>query len=1114
MLKKIKNKIKSTRNLIFPSHYRKLRRYYAQGYESVPVDENTILYETRDGKSIVDSPYALFLSLAQDTKYSHFKHVWVVSDKNKGIEDNIPKELLDKVSFVYRNTLEYVKAMLEAKYLISNSTFESFFVKRPGQIYINTWHGTPIKKMGFDVPGELSNSQNVLRNFLMTDYLLSPNEHTSNIFMNAYKLADIYPGEIVEGGYPRIDATFNLTKEEVVQKLEKYGLTIDNGKPIILFSPTWKGSNATNVSDDIEQLILETKMLHSSLGDKYQVLIKVHPFAYNKIVADSRLNDILIPDMINANDILAITDILITDYSSIFFDFLVTNRPIVFYAWDKDLYTNERGLYLEVDELPGPTAETIEELITYIKDIENQQKYYQQKYIKMAQKMVKYDDGQVTKKYIDYIFENQKSTNMVIRKVDSSKKKILIYPGGMLSNGITSSFINLLNNIDYSKYDVSVLLNQDKRGEVKNNLKRLPDNVRPLYRFGLDILTLKETLNNQKIANQGLNPHNESSYPEVGYHREMNRITANLIFDVAIDFSGYSYFWGRHILAANSKKKVVFIHSNIKADSMREVNGKFPMLKGLNSLFSIYKKFDKILSVSPMTRDVNYENLNKYVNEEQMSFAYNTINISDILGNKPLKKEEPQYSLKNQRKLLDVESTVDVQLYKNINAIHSENFEMFRLKEGSNIVQHAILELESATYVKISVDYKYIGWIESQFFVSKAIEIYDIQDYYAFGTVSRAYHYPIIKEIVKRKSEEEIITYVRPFKKRYLETKKIAFTSHGKYLYVNYLNKDLGWMLATPVMRIHELSKYSLQKIYFRNRMRKQDIQEPVVYTSKVLIVEKYGKLREGDQTITLWTEPKGVTNSQEITIPSDYQKEVFRITELASLGTEVYAKLTLDKVGFVGYINQEYLTWLDEDQCMEVENQINEKNEMMIPKLDLAKFPVPEFDDQKFNFVHMGRLSPEKNQEALIRAFYKYHEEYPNSRLYILGKGPLKSLLVQLVQELELEGIVILLGHIQNPYRFMEKADCFVLPSLYEGQPMVLLEALTLGMSVLASNIPANINVLHEDERYGLMTEGITIDDIYKGLIRITQYEGTFAKFDYEEYNQAAIQSFYNEIE
>ena len=321
-------------------------------------------------------------------------------------------------------------------------------------------------------------------------------------------------------------------------------------------------------------------------------------------------------------------------------------------------------------------------------------------------------------------------------------------------------------------------------------------------------------------------------------------------------------------------------------------------------------------------------------------------------------------------------------------------------------------------------------------------------------------------------------------------------------------------MLATPVMRIHEINKYSLQKIYFRNRMRKQDIQEPVVYTSKVLIVEKYGKLREGDQTITLWTEPKGVTNSQEITIPSDYQKEVFKITELASLGTEVYAKLTLDKVGFVGYINQEYLTWLDEDQCMEVDNQINEKNEMMIPKLDLAKFPVPEFDDQKFNFVHMGRLSPEKNQEALIRAFYKYHKEYPNSRLYILGKGPLKSLLVQLVQELELEGIVILLGHIQNPYRFMEKADCFVLPSLYEGQPMVLLEALTLGMSVLASNIPANINVLHEDERYGLMTEGIAIDDIYNGLIRITQYDGTFAKFDYEEYNQAAIQSFYNEIE
>lgn len=1112
MLNKVKNKIKNTKNLFFPSNYRKLRQYYARNYETLPVDENMILYETRDGKSIVDSPYALFLSLAKNPKYANFKHVWVVSEKNKGIEENIPKELLHKVTFVYRNTTNYVKAMLEAKYLISNSTFESFFVKRQDQIYINTWHGTPIKKMGFDVPGALSNSQNVLRNFLMVDYLLSPNEHTSNVFTYAYKLADIFPGEILEGGYPRIDATFNLSKEQVIQLLSKYGMVIDTEKPIVLYSPTWKGSNAANVSDDIEQLVLETKMLQKSLEGQYQVLIKVHPFAYAKVVEDSRLQEILIPDMINANDVLAVTDVLVTDYSSIFFDFLVTNRPIVFYAWDKDLYTSERGLYLEIEELPGPTAETIEELIGYINDVENQHRIYRDRYKKMAQKMVKYDDGRVTEKYIDYIFDGKKSDNMTIRKINSDKKKILIYPGGMLSNGITSSFINLLNNIDHTKYDVSVLLNQDKRAEVNNNLKRLPANIRPIYRFGSDILTVKENLNNQNIANNGLNQLNESRYPAVGYHREMNRITANLDFDVAIDFSGYSYFWGRHILAANAKKKVVFIHSNIKADSMREVNGKYPMLKGLTSLFSIYKKFDKILSVSPMMRDVNYENLHEYAQENQMSFVYNTINISDILDTPVVQDVTDTITLNVSRRLLEPTNPSEVEVFKNITAIQADESYLLKINRQSNVVQHAVYNFGDQQYVKVSVDYKYVGWIKSQYFVEKAIEIFDVQDYHAFGTVSRAYHYPIIKEIVDRKSEEEVITYIKYFRKKYLETKKIAYTSHGKYLYVKYLDKELGWVLATPIMRLHELTPFSVKNIYFRYRMNKMNEKNPVGYTTRVELVERYGKFISNNEDVVLWSEPKGTTDAREISISECYYDQAFKITELSYVGTQVYAKLTLDSSEFVGYIRTEHLIWITQEEYLEELRVVETNSEL--PKLDLAKQPIQEFDERKLNFVHMGRLSPEKNQEVLIRAFGEFNQVYPESRLYILGKGPLASKLIQVVLEQQLEGVVILLGHINNPYRFMEKATYFVLPSLYEGQPMVLLEALTLGMKVLASNIPANINVLEADESYGLMTEGTTVEDVYNGLIRIVQHEEAFKVFDYEQYNQTAIQSFYREIE
>lgn len=1104
------NKYRNIKNLFFPSTARKLRLYYGKHYESRQIQEDVILYETRDGNSIVDSPYEMFLYLARTPEYSHYKHLWVVSERNKGIEESIPENLKKKVKFVYRNTQEYIDGMLEAKYLISNSTFESFFVKRPGQIYINTWHGTPIKKMGFDVPGALSNSQNVMRNFLMTDYLLSPNKHTSEIFMHSYKLLGAFSGEILEGGYPRIDATIHLSKETVVGMLAKLGMTIDQEKPIILFSPTWKGSDSTNVNDDIEQLILEIEKIISQVGGNYQVLMKVHPFAYEKICTDPRVREYLVSDFMNANALLAITDILITDYSSIFFDYLVTKRPVVFYAWDKDLYSNERGLYLDIEELPGPTAENVDELITLIKDIDNQHRIYAEKYAALAKKMVCYDDGNVTEKYIDYIFKGKESPMLTLYKSLAKKTKLLIYPGGMLSNGITSSFINLMNNIDYEKYDVSVLLNQDNRLEVQRNLEKLPKHVRPLYRFGLDILTTGEKLTDRKIVNEGLTKNNGTNYPEIGYQREMNRIVANMAFDVSIDFSGYSYFWGRHILATKADKKIVFIHSNIKADSMREVNGKYPMLKGLTSLFSIYSKFDKILSVSPMTRDVNFENLQEYVREEQMSFVYNTINIDEILDKQIVveKKAEP---LKVSKKLLTVNQTSDVKMYKNIDGIIQNQFKEITLVIQNEAVQHATFQTENDLYLKVSINNEYVGWISEIYFSEREVEIYEIEDYHGFGTVARAFHYPILREINLLSDEQDILTSIRPFKQRYMEFMKIAYTTRGKYLYVKYLDQELGWVLATPLMRLHELKKYSLGSMYFRYKMKQQDRKDPVVYSSKVTLVEKYAQLIESSATKSLWTAPKGMTGATEILIPDEYFRAIFKVTELVTLGEEIYARLALDNGEFIGYVNTNSLEYVAEAVYLpQLKTAIADES---LPKLDLAKYPVPDFDENIMNFVHMGRLSPEKNQAALISAFGKFNQEYSNSRLYILGKGPLEEDLVNLVQELQLEGKVVLLGHIHSPYTFMKKSEYFVLPSLYEGQPMVLLEALTLGMKVLASNIPANESVIEEDGKYGMMTDGITVEDIYQGFIRVSQYQGDFTPFDYQKYNQLAIESFYHEI-
>lgn len=158
---------------------------------------------------MTDSPYAMFKYMLENQDYQDFMHIWSIQDFSVLSGVMAKYKDMPNVQFVQRNSKEYLKWLATSEYLINNSTFQSFFIPKSDQIYINTWHGTPLKNMGFDIPGNPSVSQNVVRNFLSADFILSPNAHTTNIFTHSYKLNGLYKGEIIEEGYPRIDLTLN-----------------------------------------------------------------------------------------------------------------------------------------------------------------------------------------------------------------------------------------------------------------------------------------------------------------------------------------------------------------------------------------------------------------------------------------------------------------------------------------------------------------------------------------------------------------------------------------------------------------------------------------------------------------------------------------------------------------------------------------------------------------------------------------------------------------------------------------------------------------------------------------------------------------------------------------
>lgn len=364
------------------------REYYSRFYEQSCINSDTILYESRDGSTISDSPLALFLSLANNKDYTNFQHVWVVIDKLSSLNlINVPESLKSKILFVERNSKEYVDYMLTAKYLITNSTFQSWFSKKKEQVYINTWHGTPLKAMGFDIENQLGNTQNVLRNLLMTDYFLSPNPHTTKIFAGSgYKMRGIYKGEIIESGYPRIDLTKETSSDDAKNLLKELGIELDSNLPVVVYMPTWRGNDTQNPSDSIAQVIAELKYLRKEFLGKYNIILKVHPYLYKKAKNYKELSGALIDDAMDANLVLAATDILITDFSSVFFDYLVTDKPIIFYAWDQDIYSEDRGMYLDMAELPAPILKTVIEIADYLSDIDQLSQDYLGKYLRAKEK--------------------------------------------------------------------------------------------------------------------------------------------------------------------------------------------------------------------------------------------------------------------------------------------------------------------------------------------------------------------------------------------------------------------------------------------------------------------------------------------------------------------------------------------------------------------------------------------------------------------------------------------------------------------------------------------------------------------------------------------------------
>jgi CDP-glycerol glycerophosphotransferase (TagB/SpsB family)/glycosyltransferase involved in cell wall biosynthesis len=596
-----------------------------------PIRQGTVLYESFAGNGALCNPEAIFRGLISDPEFAGLRHVWALAERDSAPELESEFRDDDRVEFVRYRSGAYFKALATSEYLVNNATFPVEFSKRSGQVYLNTWHGTPLKQMGFDMPGGALDSANTLRNFFAADYLLAANEFMAEtMYEHAYRLDNVYTGRIITEGYPRIDRQrLDVSAMGRVRTaLERSGAELRE-RAIVLYAPTWHGETFSRPEDDIDRLIADVRELQRAVGPHHVVLLKTHQVVHSFASSRPELQRILVPNSLPANVILGACEGLITDYSSIFFDYLATGKPIVFYTPDADEYAETRGTYFPPEELPGPVIEDVALAGRAMHDL-LRSGHPAPRYAQWQKRFTSLEDGSATTRVIDIVFRGLTDGYDVRPARDDGRRRLLMYLGGMRSNGITTAAMNLLAGIDHDRYDVTALMAYSRRRWNVANQALIPRQVRQVFRMGGMNGSKLEHLRRKRDERRGAVLHDEPGRYKTLWDDEWNRVFGGARFDWVADFSGYGPFWSTLLLHSPHASRAIWMHNEMAADRHREVNGKKRMLHSLGRVFAVYGEYDQLVSVSPRLTELNKRELAEYAPAERFVTVRNLPNVERV----------------------------------------------------------------------------------------------------------------------------------------------------------------------------------------------------------------------------------------------------------------------------------------------------------------------------------------------------------------------------------------------------------------------------------------------------------------------------------------------------
>jgi CDP-glycerol glycerophosphotransferase len=347
------------------------------------VQPELVLYNGWWGK-YSDSPRAIFEELRD--RDGPYRHVWILED---------PDAAPEGASAVTPGSLAYIRQTGLARYIVSNNTLPGYFRKKRGTTYLQTWHGTPLKRIGFDIDRPSFNDsaryfKELRREVRAWDFLVAPNHFSGDVFRNAFE----YGGQMLETGYPRNDMLLAEDRAAVRAHTRKE-LGIADNERAVLYAPTWRDDDTFSTELDL-----------GALAREYIVLLRSHRIVADTVTVRDSPRVRNVSDRDDPGELLLAADVLVTDYSSMMFDFAVTGKPIVFFTYDLEHYRDElRGFYFDfAADAPGPLTRTTGELIEALSDLEGVRVRYADRYRSFRARFCALEDGHATERVVDAVF--------------------------------------------------------------------------------------------------------------------------------------------------------------------------------------------------------------------------------------------------------------------------------------------------------------------------------------------------------------------------------------------------------------------------------------------------------------------------------------------------------------------------------------------------------------------------------------------------------------------------------------------------------------------------------------------------------------------------------------